>query len=313
MTEDRPQKSTTVRFGAASVTRVLRPTFRVLERAAPGTGSRLALRLWCTVPGGRPEPADRPSGGRRFEVPVGGSRIVAETWGTGPTVYLVHGWGGRRQQLDAAVGPLVAAGLRVVSLDALGHGESGPGPLGRRSTLPDLADSVAAVVAVSGPAHGILAHSLGASATALAVLDGLPAGRLVLVAPIADPPGYTADFARAMGFGERIHGGLVGRMERLVGRPLADFDLPARLAAATATPPPALVVHDRQDKESRYADGESLAAAWPGAGLVATDGLGHRRILRDPAVIRQAVQYLARPARAGAAAGSPGSAAAPVR
>lgn len=296
MVDDRPQKSTTIRFGPDAAARVLRPTFRVLERVAPGAASRLALRLWCRIPaGGRSRPTQRPAGGQRFEVPVAGSPVVAETWGSGPTVYLVHGWGGRRQQLDGFVGPLVAAGHRVVSLDALGHGESGPGPLGRgHGTLPDLADSVAAVVAVGGPAHGIVAHSLGASASALAVLDGLPADRLVLVAPIADPPGYTAEFARAMGFGAPVHRGLLHRMERLVGRPLADFDLPARLA--TATPPPALVLHDQQDKESRYADGETLAALWPGAEPAGTDGLGHRRILRDPDVIRRAVDYVTEPA-----------------
>jgi hypothetical protein len=39
------------------------------------------------------------------------------------------------------------------------------------------------VTGAFGPAHGIVAHSLGAGATAVAVLDGLPAGRLVLIAP----------------------------------------------------------------------------------------------------------------------------------
>jgi pimeloyl-ACP methyl ester carboxylesterase len=179
----------------------------------------------------------------------------------------------------------------VVSFDAPGHGESGPGALGRgRSTLPELAEAVAAVTAVGGPADGIVAHSLGASATTLAVLDGLAADRLVLVAPIAAPIAYTREFAAAMGFGPRVHTGLLRRIERLVDRPLADFDLPARLAAAE--PPPALVVHDRQDKESRYADGEALVAAWPGAELAGTDGLGHRRILRDPEVVRRAVTFL---------------------
>lgn len=304
MAEVLPQKSTTVRFGTDAARRVLRPTFRVLEQVAPEIGARLALRLWFSVPGPSPSRPERPAGGRRFEVPVGGARVRAETWGSGPTVYLVHGWGGRRQQLDAFVEPLVAAGHRVVSFDTLSHGESEPGRLGRRRTSPpEVAASVAAVVAVGGPAHGILAHSLGASATTRAVLDGLAADRLVLIAPVANPPGFTREFARAMGFGERVRGGLVRRMERLVGRPLADWDLPARLVAAE--PPPVLIVHDRDDKESRYADGEALAAAWPGAELVGTDGLGHRRILRDQGVVRRAVEFLAQPAPVRRAAPAP--------
>ncbi len=33
--------------------------------------------------------------------------------------------------------------------------------------------------------------------------------------------------------------------------------------------------------------------AWPGAQLVTTDGLGHRRILRDPVVVAGATSFIA--------------------
>ena len=36
----------------------------------------------------------------------------------------------------------------------------------------------------------------------------------------------------------------------------------------------------------------ALAAAWPGAGLVTTQDLGHVRILRDPAVVEAAVSFV---------------------
>jgi len=41
------------------------------------------------------------------------------------------------------------------------------------------------------------------------------------------------------------------------------------------------VLHDRRDAEVPFAHGAALAAAWPGAALRPSDGLGHRRILRD--------------------------------
>lgn len=47
----------------------------------------------------------------------------------------------------------------------------------------------------------------------------------------------------------------------------------------------ALVIHDEGDREVPFDDGASIAAAWPGARLVQTTGLGHRKILRDEAVI----------------------------
>ena len=55
---------------------------------------------------------------------------------------------------------------------------------------------------------------------------------------------------------------------------------------------PALIVHDRNDPDVPYTHGEEIAAAWPGAELVTTSGLGHRAILRDREVVRRTVGFL---------------------
>ncbi|PXY22628.1 hypothetical protein BAY60_22670 [Prauserella muralis] len=275
------RKSTIVRAKLASV----RLLFRGMERLAPGLGSVIALRLWCTPRHAEPGPRPAAGPGTRYRVPVNGSTVVAETWGHGPVIYLVHGWGGHRDQLGDLVAPLNSAGYQVVAFDAPSHGESAPGLLGpRRANLPEFADALRAAVAYFGPAHAVIAHSLGAGATALAVLDGLPVSRLVLLAPMAEPVAYTDAFAHGLGFGERIRTGFLRRLERQTGRPVADFDIPARAAGRTDLPP-VLVVHDRRDREVRYADGVAIAQTWPEPTLVSTDGLGHRRLLRDRAVL----------------------------
>ena len=58
-------------------------------------------------------------------------------------------------------------------------------------------------------------------------------------------------------------------------------------------PPPLLVVHDRDDREVPWQDGAAIAAAWPGARRVDTVGLGHQRILRDPAVVQAVAEFVA--------------------
>src|SRR3712207_7030695 len=58
--------------------------------------------------------------------------------------------------------------------------------------------------------------------------------------------------------------------------------------------PPTLVVHDRDDAYTPVADGAAIAAAWPDARLRVTSGLGHRRILRDPEVVAEAVEFVDR-------------------
>jgi pimeloyl-ACP methyl ester carboxylesterase len=55
---------------------------------------------------------------------------------------------------------------------------------------------------------------------------------------------------------------------------------------------PLLVVHDEQDRAVSIECGEQLAQAWPGASLKRTRGLGHNRILRDPAIVEAVVDYV---------------------
>ncbi len=72
--------------------------------------------------------------------------------------------------------------------------------------------------------------------------------------------------------------------------PLRHFEVP-ELGRAVAMPP-TLVVHDRDDASTDVGDGEAIAAAWPRAELTVTTGLGHRRILRDPGVVAQVVDFV---------------------
>lgn len=238
------------------------------------------------------EPGERASvrgAGRRS------ANFVTESWGNGPLVYLLHGWGGYRGQLGAFVRPLTEAGYRVVAVDSLSHGESGPGRYGPgRSMLPEFAAALRSAVGHYGSARGVIAHSMGATATALAVLDGLDAQRLVLIAPVPDPMSAIDLWTRMVGLGPRIRARMPRRIERRARRPFGDFDIVAR-AAECEDLPPALVIHDAADKEVPFGLGARVAGAWPDATFQPTGGLGHRRILRDPEVIKSAVAFLADP------------------
>jgi pimeloyl-ACP methyl ester carboxylesterase len=281
---------TTSHLAAIQKSTIVR-SFSLLERVAPGIGARWAETLWFSVPRTRGRRERQAPAGRPFQLSVSGRMVAGETWGEGPAVYLVHGWGGWRGQLDALVAPLVEAGHRVVAFDAPSHGDSDPGPSGPgRGSVLELSGALTAVVAVHGPAAAVVAHSLGATATAFAIRGGLVAGRAVFVAPMADPLPYTRAFAARLGFGERVRGRLVARLERRIGMPMSAFAVPAM--ASQVPTPPLLLVHDRQDTETGWADSAAIARAWPEARLVTTSGLGHRRILRDPAVVAEVAGFV---------------------
>jgi pimeloyl-ACP methyl ester carboxylesterase len=262
------------------------------EREAPRLGARLAVRMWMTIP--RSSAAvDAGAGAARSVLTDGGKRVVVSSWGAGPVVYLLHGWGGHRGQFGAFVTPLVEAGFQIVAVDALGHGESGPGSYGRRRGLmPDFTAALAAAARRFGPPHGVIAHSLGASAAAVATLDGFPSGRLVLIAPISSPMSGLDIFAKWLRIGPRVRAEMPRRIERIGRIPMTRFDVASR-AAEREELPPALVIHDTGDRTVPFDTGALVSAAWPGARLERTHGLGHRRILADPSVVAKAVGFIA--------------------
>jgi pimeloyl-ACP methyl ester carboxylesterase len=141
-----------------------------------------------------------------------------------------------------------------------------------------------------GPFHAIIAHSLGAAASALALDAGLAARRVVFLGPAANPPRWASAFAARLGLTDPVVARMRARSERRLGLSWAELDVPRRAARRAE---PLLVLHDRQDAEVPMADGRLIAASWPGARFVATLGLGHQRLLRDASVIREAVAFAA--------------------
>jgi pimeloyl-ACP methyl ester carboxylesterase len=212
--------------------------------------------------------------------------VRAWRWGHGPSVLLVHGWEGRGSQLGAFVEPLVRAGMSVVAFDAPAHGDSP----GRQLYLTDLADCVVDVARAIGPLHAIVAHSFGAAAVLLARQRGaVDATRNVMIAPNVLLDDAVARFARAVALDDHDRSSLEGQLASHSGVPVGALRLEAMVGERDAA---LLVIHDRSDREVPFVHGERLAAAWRHATLHATDGLGHRRVLRDAAVIDQVVAFL---------------------
>jgi len=265
----------------------LRAVFTTVGSVAPGIAARWAETIFCTPPRNEPRLGEEEflASGRRFDVVAEGQRLAAWEWGAGPTVILVHGWGSRAGRFGALATALVEAGFRVVAFDAPAHGRS----TGRFASLPEFARALRAVADAAGPVFGVVGHSLGGAAATLALRDGLGAERIVLLAAPADVTQFSTQFADHL----RLPTGARTVMRRNLEARLQirwdELHLPTIARALSA---PALLVHDRADTDVPFADGEQIAAAWPRARIVATDGLGHRGLLRDASVVREAVAFL---------------------
>jgi pimeloyl-ACP methyl ester carboxylesterase len=214
------------------------------------------------------------------------SRPVAPA---GPVVLLVHGWGGHAGQMLALAETLSAQGLRPVIIEMPAHGRSS----GSVSNLPQFARVLEYVTArLQQQGHtlrAVVAHSLSANAGAYAASRGLAAGRLVLLAPPASPLEYTRLFAHVFGLRESTRAAMQRRIEAREGILMPQFE-PAMVGPRISLP--TLVVHDRQDSINRFADGVAYTEAIAGARLLATEGLGHRKILKDDEVLREVAAFL---------------------
>lgn len=228
--------------------------------------------------------------GHRFTVKLtDGRKVAAWSWGDGPTVFLVHGWAGRGGQLYPFVRPLVDAGYSVVLYDAPAHGESD----GNITSLVDMARTLTQVVSKAGPAHAVIAHSIGAASTLLAMSKGLKVESAILIAPPSSPANYTAEFAKYFGLSDSLVARIRARVEARYRMKWEELNTPAiarQLSESSETR--VLVIHDEGDRDVRLESGRDIANAWNGARLTVTQGLGHRKILRSPEVIRETTDFV---------------------
>lgn len=281
------QKSTAVRSRELPwPIHALGPIAATLSAVAPTLAARVAERLFLAPPH-YPQPAHEAAAlaSARSIVVEAGTPITTWTWGRGPAVLLVHGWGGRGGQLAGFVPALVANGYSVIAFDAPGHGQSPA----RESSLVAFVAAIHAVSRALGPVHAVIAHSIGAAAAACALRDGLRADAAVFLAPPADLTLHADIMLEALGFGRRARELMRQRIECRLGVSWSSLDVTG-FAGQMRTP--LLVVHDRDDAEVPWQEGAAIAQAWPGATLSTTSGLGHRRLMRDRDVIREAVDFV---------------------
>lgn len=244
--------------------------------------ARWAASLFATPRAAEPSKADHAFLATGTALSVQG--LAAWRWGSGPAVFLVHGWEGYGAQLRAFVEPLVNHGFSVVAFDAKAHGAS-PGV---EATLSDFASALLALEARFGSPAAVVAHSLGALGTLLALRRGLAARAAVLIA-IPSPRERLAAFRKELDLTDSAVQKMMSLIEKRVGVPWNGVEAPA---LATGVSTAVLVVHDDADRIASRATADAAVRALSNGALYATSGLGHRRIVDDRAVVDTVTSFV---------------------
>ena len=285
---------------------IVRAAWAAAGAIAPGLTGRVAFDAFCRPPreatdAGSKRLAERMTPlfarAERHAVAHPKGTVAAYLWRTASAtrngrVLLVHGWSARAFVMGLFVDPLLKAGFDVVAIDLPAHGQSD----GRHLSMPIGADAVLAVDRALGPITAAVTHSFGGTLVALAAEGGPPLTaklnalrRVVLIASPNRLDAMTAAFAKRRGLPPRAHAALDAAVTARAMRSIGDIEIGRFLATAGM---PALIIHDRLDEDVPFSRAEAICAAAPNAELMATEGLGHRRIVITSAVIRAAVRFL---------------------
>ncbi|MBB5864477.1 alpha/beta hydrolase [Xanthomonas sp. 3058] len=274
--------------------RLTRTLLGLASRLAPGPTGRLLARRFVT-----PEAASRRhatsalatlSDAGRDSLRIDGLAldIAVYVWGDPaqqPYVLLSHGWSSYGLRFAAWVPRLQALGYAVVAFDQAGHGLSG----GRISSMPHFVEVLRQVGRRFGRPAVFIGHSLGSTSIVFAEEAAWQPTRYVLIAPLLAPAAAAHRQFRAVGIAAKTFVPFENLLHTITGKTFADFDASTHLPRLQR---PALIIHDRRDRETPWEEGARFAALWPKAQLVTTEGLGHNRMVDHASVIEAALRFI---------------------
>ncbi len=273
---------------------------RLSARGAPRVSGRLAAWLW-SVPWQRMRSTNHaapltPAVAWRAEtielalastggLPPMRRRVVVRTAGSGPTVLLAHGWADNWTGLSEIARVLHGEGFRVATADLPSHGTT----RGMRTDGIQFADAIT-TLATHVRADHVVAHSMGALGTLIALRDGLDVAKVGLLAPVVSIETAFDGFRAIAPMPHRT----ADELRRFISRRYGP-DVWTRLSFDTQPPRrdiPAIVFHDHDDERVGIATSRRLVDAWENAMLVESSGLGHRRLVQSEETAMRLARFL---------------------
>jgi len=271
---------------------LIRIKLKVLAVISPKTAAASAFHLFCT-------PRERTLGelpavfndAEVLHTTFNNLRIRGYRWNRGkaPRAMILHGFESSVINFESYISALVKKGYEVIALDAPAHGKSE----GSQINALVYRDFITAMQKEYGVASRYVAHSFGGLALCLAVAD-MPSNaelRLALIAPATETKTVVEQFLElAQITNPAVIKEFLEIIYRLSGHDLDWFSITRAMKTIQSR---VLWTHDRGDRVTPFRDlGPIREANYPNVQFVFTNGLGHRRIYRDPQVRQSIIEFL---------------------
>jgi pimeloyl-ACP methyl ester carboxylesterase len=198
----------------------------------------------------------------------------------GNKILILHGFSSYSYKFEKYVSLLKKQGFEIVTFDAPAHGLSD----GKLINALIYKEAILKIEDSFGPFYGLMGHSLGGLAGALAFKEfsEQPKRRLVLVAPAIRTDSAIQHFYGLLSIDQKIRTAFELLIKEKTHESINDISVSYAIKYINA---PILWIHDKDDKVCLYEDVVPILNGHPAnIQFVITEGLGHSRIYKEASI-----------------------------
>lgn len=265
--------------------------FNTIGKLSPSLAAASAFTLFCSPYSGKKKLPVPPifEKANRVSLTVDGITVNGFHWPAtqagAKKILICHGFDSSSYRFDKYVTTLLQQGFKVFAFDAPGHGVSD----GKTINVLLYKNTIIAIEKKFGGFYGIMAHSLGGLAAALAAEEIQGPAKIVLIAPATETTRAINNFFTYIPLHHKTRAAFENLIKQMSGKTLEWFSVTRAIAHI---PSSMLWLHDKDDKVCPYED--TLAAQQmqlPNLRFIITKGLGHSNIYRDNAIHKKIVDF----------------------
>ncbi|EGU44340.1 putative hydrolase or acyltransferase [Vibrio ichthyoenteri ATCC 700023] len=244
---------------------------RLHHRLAPHHARNTARKLLLTPMRNKPKNSE-PQGLVKGQVISKEGTLSTYSLGCGPVWVLTHGWSGTASQFFPLMEHIASRGYTALAYDHPGHGESE----GRYGHIPAFVGGLEAILDSVDEVAGLAGHSMGTASAIECHHIKLVDKPLLLIAPVLDYLDNLFGSVARSGYSMRLFNDVVQEIEAQYRYPIQSIDPYNKLAQRQSK---TMIVHDEQDKFTKFAVSQRAANEMKNVTLVATQGQGHGRVM----------------------------------
>ncbi|MBA4257608.1 MAG: hypothetical protein C0446_00465 [Chitinophaga sp.] len=270
---------------------------RTIGMVSPEKAATEAFDLFCTPYKSKKSPKIPPIFHQSLPVSVdiGGITARGFQWKSelaqARKVLIVHGFSSYSYKFEQYILALIKEGFEVLAFDAPGHGISD----GKRIHSLIYRDTILAIEANFGPLYGVIAHSMGGLAAALAFESMLNTSerKLVLIAPATETKSAIENLFTLIPVKPAVKQAFHQYVTNLAGKPISYFSVARVVRTLKAR---VLWIHDETDTICTFKDVEPLLSETiPSTEFFITKGLGHNQVYKEASTRDRILAFIQSP------------------